>query len=152
MLTPPQHCPECGTAWTDGRTCQDDFHQMLGWETEDPRLWEVHHLTVLCYYLQHPSLYSPAGLTEAGRLLAAFVVDGLSPQEIRRRNRDHVDSSKRTWKIKGTPDAQGAYAYPIQWPATAAQVMAGGPEAYCANVRTWAESVYATLVASGNLE
>ncbi len=152
MLTPPQHCPACGTAWIEGHTCQDDFHQMLAWEFEYPPLWDVHYLTVLCYHLQHPSLYAPAGLTEARRLLAVFVVDGVSPQEIRRRNRNHVDSSKRTWKIKGTPDAQSAYAHPIQWPVTAAQVIGGGSEAYCTNVRTWAESVYATLVASGNLE
>ncbi len=79
------------------------------------------------------------------------MVDGESLQEARRRNRDHVDSSKRTWKIKGSPGAQGAYAHPINWPMTVDAVVAGEPDQYRANVRAWAESVYAKLKASGNL-
>jgi hypothetical protein len=35
---------------------------------------------------------------------------------------------------------------------TAAQVVAGGPGAYCDSVRAWAESTLAALKASGNLE
>ncbi len=57
-------CPECETPWTNGHTCQGSFYQMLGWESERPSvLGEVHHLMVLCYHLQHPSLYSPEGLS-----------------------------------------------------------------------------------------
>lgn len=66
-------CPECGAAWVGQKMCQDDFHQMLFWEAENPAYGEVHHLMVLCYHLQHPSLYSPEGLTEARKLLAEFV-------------------------------------------------------------------------------
>ena len=85
---------------------------MLFWEAEYPAYGEVHHLMVLCYYLQHPSLYSPAGLHEARRLLAEFVERGTAPFEVRQRNRDRVDSSKRDWKITGTPAAQGSYQQP----------------------------------------
>lgn len=60
-----QTCPECGAVWQDGRTCQEYFHQMLYWEAEDPSLGEVHRLSVLCNYLQHPSLYSLEGLEQA---------------------------------------------------------------------------------------
>ena len=55
-----QKCPECGAAWKAEESCETYFHQMLFWEAEHPAYGaEVHHLLVLCYYLQHPSLYSP---------------------------------------------------------------------------------------------
>ncbi|HEX6386454.1 MAG TPA: DUF5946 family protein [Anaerolineae bacterium] len=139
-----QSCPECGATWR-GNTCQDDFHQMLFWEAENPALSEVHHLMVLCYHLQHPSLYSPEGLAEARQLLIEFVEHGRSPAEIRRRNRARLDSSQRNWKIKGTPAAQGSYDAPIQWTMTAADVIAGGSNSYCDNVRAWAQSIQANL-------
>lgn len=151
-MTAVARCPECGAPWPEGHTCQDDFHQLLAWEYEDPRLGEVHHLMVLCYHLQHPSLYSPEGLRDGQQLLVQFVDMGVSPAEIRRRNRRRVDSSKRTWKITARPGAQGAYAHTVVWPLTAATVVAGGAGAYCANVRAWAESTLATLKATENLE
>ncbi len=140
-----QKCPECGARWKEGETCETDFHQMLFWEAEYPTYGEVHHLTVLCYHLQHPSLYSPDGLKEARRLLAEFVEHGTSPVEVRKNNRDHVDSSKRTWKIKATATAQGSYDQLIHWPLTAADVVAGGSDHYCDNVRAWARSINDTL-------
>jgi hypothetical protein len=121
---------------------------MLFWEAENPSLGEVHHLMVLCYHLQHPSLYSPEGLTEAKRLLVEFVEGGISPREIRRRNRVRLDSSNRQWKIKGTPASHASYLRPMQWTMTAADVVAGGPDRYCDNVRAWAWSVHAALQAS----
>lgn len=144
-------CPECGAPWSAGRTCSDDFHQLLAWEFEDPRRWEVHHLTVLCYHIQHPSLYSPGGLHGATELLAQFLEQRLSTEEVRRRIRRQVDSGKRSGPITARPGAEGAYAHPVAWPMTAAQVVAGGAAAYCDNVRAWAESTLAALKASGNL-
>ena len=91
----PDHCPECGAEWRADQTCQDDFHQMLFWEAENPALGEVHHLMVLCYYLQHPSLYSPEGLEYARGLLIAFVEHGAAPQDIRRQNSAQLSSQTR---------------------------------------------------------
>ncbi len=99
-------CPECGATWHDGETCENDFHQMLFWEHEDSSRWEVHHLTVLCYHLQHPSLYSQDGLANGIQLLTAFVRDGISPAEIRRTNSDKVNSLNRDWKITARPDSR----------------------------------------------
>ncbi len=148
-----QVCAECGATQVDGKTCEDDFHQMLAWESENPSFGaEVHHLMVLCYHLQHPSLYSPEGLTEAVHLLVEFVERGASPEEIRKRNRRRLDSGKRTWKIKGTPTSYGSYERPVEWPMTAADVIAGGANSYCDNVRAWARSVHEALKASGNRE
>lgn len=138
-------CPECGTIWLEGKTCQDHFYQMLFWEAEQPELGEVHHLMVLCYHLQHPSLYAPEGLTYARQLLADFVERGLSTSEVRARAAPQVDSGKRQWKIKAKPGLSGAYPSPVEWKMTAADVIAGDMENYCENVRAWANSVYETL-------
>jgi Family of unknown function (DUF5946) len=146
-----QQCPDCGAEWRDDKTCEDDFHQMLFWEGENPSYWAVHHLMVLCYHLQHPCLYSADGLAEGKRLLVEFVQNGVSPQEVRRLNKDRVDSGKRTWKIKATATSKGTYANPIQWTMTAADVTAGGPESYCDSVRKWAQSTFEALKASGNI-
>lgn len=138
-------CPECGAVWPDENTCQDHFYQMLAWENENPAYGVVHHLVVLSYHLQHPNLYSPEGLREAKQLLAQFLELGLTPAEVRQRNRTRLDSSRRNWKIKGTVASHGSYGRPIQWIMTAADVIAAGSDNYCDNVNAWAQSVWETL-------
>ena len=140
-----QICPECGAAWQHAETCETYFHQMLFWEAEFPAYGEVHHLTVLCYHLQHPHLYSPTGLREARHLLVEFVARGTTPAEVRKHNRGFVDSGTRTWKITATTAAHGSYDQTIIWPMTAVDVVAGGSDHYCENVRAWARSIYETL-------
>lgn len=137
-----QTCPECGASWEEGETCQEYFHQMLYWENEHPDYGaQVHHLTVLSYYLQHPSLYSPEGLLYAKGLLADFLERGLSPQEVRQSNRARVDSGSRSWKVTGKPGARGSYSHPIRWTMIAQDVVAGGSDHYCENVQKWARSI-----------
>jgi hypothetical protein len=144
-------CPHCGAEHTDVATCQDDFYQMLFWESEDPARGVVHHLMVMCYHLQHPHLYSPDGLRHLLGLLVRFVANGASTQEVRRETRGEVDSGTRTWKVTARPGHEGAYAKAPAWTMRAADVVAGGAEAYVENVRVWAQSVYEALRASGNL-
>lgn len=146
-------CPDCGAAREGGLTCADHFHQMLFWEAEFPAYGEqVHHLMVLCYHLQHPGLYAPDGLAHALCLLADFVVRGLPPAEVRRRGRQQVDSGRRAWKVTGSAErGHGSYDPPVDWTMTAADVVAGGPAAYCDNVRRWADSMVAALRAAGHL-
>lgn len=100
---------------------------------------------VLCYHLQHPSLYSPEGLENARGLLVDFVEGGLTPAEARRRNRSKVDSSRREYKIKATPTSHGVYKHPVAWTMTAGDVVAGGAEAYRESVREWARSVISAI-------
>jgi hypothetical protein len=140
-----KRCPECNAPWPDGQTCQDFFHQFLFWENEDPARGEVHHLMVLCYHLQHPSLYSVEGLRYARQLLAGFVVGGLTPEEARRRNREAVDSGKRDWSITARPGDYGAYERPVNWTMRAWDVVAAGSGRYQDSVRAWAISLYQTL-------
>jgi hypothetical protein len=124
---------------------------MLLWESENPALAAVHHLMVLCYHLQHPSLYSPEAVKYGKNLLIDFVERGVSPQETRKRHKGKVDSGKRKWKIEGTPESFGSYERPIHWTLTAVDVIADGPGPYCDKVHAWAQSVLQVLRASGNL-
>lgn len=144
-------CPHCGASHVSGATCQDDFYQMLFWENEDPARGVVHHLLVLCYHLQHPHLYSPDGLRNALGLLTRFVDDGASTEQVRAESRARVASGNRDWKVTARPGLVGAYRTPPAWTMTAADVVAGGPDAYCDNVRAWAQSMVEALKKAGEL-
>lgn len=97
-----QRCAECGAAWTNGQTCEDHFHQMLFWEAENPRAGaEVHHLMVLCYHLQHPSLSrSQHRWFDIGRIddrnNAVDTFNGAS-QELRQLRQREVPSGDSAW-------------------------------------------------------
>ncbi len=138
-------CPECGARRTAEHPCRDHFYQMLFWENEDPTRWAVHHLMVLCYHLQHPSLYSVEGLATARGLLTDFIEHGLSPEEVRKKNSGPVASGARDWTITARPGNQGAYDRPIPWTMTAADVVVAGAEAYVESVSTWARAVHADI-------
>ena len=145
-------CPECGAIWTDDITCETHFHQFGFWELADlEHLGIVHHLMVLSYHLQHPSLYSPDGLAHARGLLVDFLERGITPQQVRQRDREKGDSGKRQFRIKGTPEAHGSYAHPVVWTMRAGGVVAAGTEHYVESVTAWARSILADLRASGNL-
>lgn len=151
-MTEPVHCPECGALWPEGRTCEDDFHQMLFWETEYPAYFAaVHHLLVLCFSMQHPRRYTAEGLDAAKLVLIEFVANGATPQEMRRRNAAHFASDRRTTVMTARPDNQGAYAHPVRWTMTAADVARADVHSYVENTRRWAQAAYDDLVASGNL-
>lgn len=144
-------CPECGTLWREGEDCDTHFYQMLFWENERPENGEVHHLMVLSFYLQHPSRYSPDGLRHSMGLLVEFVQNGVSPPEMRRRQRDQVDSGNRKWNITGRPGSFGVYQHPVRWRMTAADVVAGGIDNYRENTRRWAQTILEDLRAAHNL-
>jgi hypothetical protein len=139
-------CPECGATG-----CQDAFYQMLGWENEEPALCVVHHLLVLCFYLQHPSRYSPDGLRYGANLLVDFVERGLSPTAARQHNSNGLDSGTRKWKVTARSGAQGAYRTAPRWTVTAPDVLAGGMAGYIEHVSRWARSILTALRESGNL-
>ncbi len=144
---PAADCPECGAPVPAGAECADFFYQMLYWENERAENGEVHHLAVLCYYLQHPSRYSPDGLVYAQELLRDFVDRRLSPQAVRRSRRDSVNSGSRGWKVTARKGAGAAYPHPPRWTVTAADVVAAGIDRYRESVRQWAQSMREALKA-----
>ena len=52
-------CDECGAELPAEETCLDRFHALLAAEADRNELARMHGLTVLTYYLQHPSLTKP---------------------------------------------------------------------------------------------
>jgi len=125
---------------------------MLYWENENTERGAVHHLAVLSYHLQHPSLYSPAGLEYSLQLLVDFLEGGISPQQVREQRASEVDSSQRSWNIKGKPGAQAAYRHPVRWSLTAKDVVNAGANRYIDQVEVWGRAILADLRLSGNLD
>jgi hypothetical protein len=145
----PANCPACGADWSDGKTCEDHFHQMLFWENEYPELTlEVHNLLVTNYYIQHPHLYSPQGLANAILMLGEFL-SGVTPQEMRAKMRDEVNSSNRKFKITGTPESHGSYPVPIAWTMFPRDITSQPVENYKDNIRAWSHSMYEALKQAG---
>jgi hypothetical protein len=144
-------CQECGSTWQNGFTCQDCFHQMIYWENENPELGTVHHLMVPSYHLQHPSLYSPAGLQYSLQQLINFLERGLSTRQVLKHHRAAVDSGFRKWTFKPKPGSVGAYRYPILWRMTVQDVVNAGANHYVDSIQTWACSILTDLRSAGNL-
>ena len=141
-------CPDCG-APNDEASCVDYFHTLGVWELEN-QLYDVHHLMVLCYHLQHPHLYSARTLTDAQGMLVDFVEGGVTSQAMRKKIAKSVDSGVRKHKIAGTSDDHGAYAQPIAWAMTIADVVAAGRDGYYASVNAWARATLAIAEATGS--
>ncbi len=106
---------------------------------------------VLSYHLQHPSLYSSEALQGGVSMLHEFIAKGVSPPQMRRQMRKHVDSGRRTTRVVGTPESRGAYAAPVPWTMTAGDVIRGGPANYVANILEWAASIDKNLLEAGLL-
>jgi hypothetical protein len=46
----------------EGKTCREAFEELISREFQDPICGQVHHLTVLCYDLQHPQQFTREAL------------------------------------------------------------------------------------------
>ena len=134
-----EKCPECGAVIAPYEKCRDRFDLYLAKEFQDPTAFgAVHHLTVVCYMLQHNG-YSREGWLDARKMLAQFVREGVTPSSMRKQNRAKLDSGKRDWSItKGTKLVR---VQDIKWTRSIADVRQDDSEAYCADVKQWASSV-----------
>ena len=134
-----QNCPQCGAEFPSDEQCHDRFDLCLALEFENPTtLGAVHHLTVLCYMLQH-NVYSRDVWLEARKMMAQFIQAGITPAEIWKQNRSRFDSGHRTWHV--TKGAKLSEFDTIVWSRTIADVRLDNPETYCADVKLWAKSV-----------
>jgi hypothetical protein len=130
------NCPECGAA---GNTCEAQFHECLGKESEDSGFMAVHHLLVATYMLQHSSKLTKEGWSYERELLRSFLVENKSPALNRQQNKDAVDSGKRKFKITsrdGLPVIDKT-----AWTKRILDVRDESAEAYCESVTAWARSV-----------
>jgi hypothetical protein len=125
---------------------------MIKWDFEDfTGVGQIHHLTVLSYNLQHPSVYSARGLEDAKSSLGDFLIHPDSFAEHDKQNRERLASDKRDWNITGTPEDHGVYLHAPVWKMTASDVVKAGLPHYVENVKFWARSVFDSLRESGNL-
>lgn len=131
-------CPECGAENIAETTCETRYHECLVREFSDAGFGAVHHLTVAAYMLQHSSKLSPQGWLETRRLLREFLIEHKPPAEIRRQNKDIVDSGKRNWKITAKDGL--AKISGTGWTKTILDIRLTDSEDYCADVTAWALS------------
>lgn len=130
------NCPECDAP---DSLCKTRFDEFLVLEFTDAGYGAVHHLTVATYMLQHSSKLSREGWLHERELLREFLVENKPPAFIRRKNKDLVDSGKRTFKIK-SKDGKPVISK-TTWTKTILDVRTENAEVYCEYVTAWARSV-----------
>ncbi|MBX3050240.1 MAG: hypothetical protein KF753_02130 [Caldilineaceae bacterium] len=131
-------CSECGAALVDSQSCEVLFHTCLALEFGEPAYGAVHNLTVPAYYLQHPSLLSRRGWEEVRATLSAFLVDGVSVGEMRRRATETLDSGQRDFSFRtGEP----MNLVDTIWSRTIGDIRLDDAENYRADIRHWAQAV-----------
>ncbi len=131
-------CPECGAGFNIYGNCREVFDTCLSLEFSKPEYGVVHHLTVCTYNLQHPSKLSYQGWEASRQLLHDFIIDGKSPEQIRRSNNKQVDNQYRKWKITGNKGTENKLS--IEWSKTILEVRLDEPDNYCTDIKAWALS------------
>jgi hypothetical protein len=127
----------------EGKTCREAFEELISREFQDPVCGQVHHLTVLCYDLQHPLQFTREALEWSRAALQAAVEQGVSPVELRRFARRQFSGKA---KPKVTRQAQPEEAAPrIHWRMTALDVLGESAEGHNQRVEAWARSVLEDL-------
>lgn len=146
-----QKCQECGSPLIKVNTCQDYFNQMLAWDFEDPSgAGRYHHLTVLCFNLQHPTMYSKEGLEIAKNLLKEFIDMKDSSSYLYKKLNDEF-SKPRDWSIQGNDKNHGKYSVTPKWRIFAYDVVKDGREKYPKHVEEWANEIYKDLKYTGEI-
>lgn len=146
-------CLECGALLEAGKTCQEYVNQLITWDFQDfLGVGQVHHLTVLSYNLQHPSIYSEKGLENAKRSLSNFINEPMAYSKHGAEDLKNLASNIRKWKIRSTADSKGLYSVKPDWKMNVVDVEKGGLSNYVKNVKKWSSSILKSLKESGNLE
>ena len=126
-------CPECGATG-----CRDRFGELLALEFEDPTVFgAVHHITVICFNIQHPGEFTEESMTWMKSSLRAIIVDGLSPTELRKQVRKRTKGGvrvKRHTELSEEP-------VKVHWSMTVSDVRTNDPVIYVKDVMAWAKSI-----------
>jgi hypothetical protein len=134
----------------EGKTCREAFEELIAREFQYPVCGQVHHLTVLCYDLQHPRQFTPQALAWSQDALRAAVEEGVSPVELRRRARQQFSRKNKPRVIKESSPASFAEAGEkdkpaFRWRMTALDALGESAEGHNQRVEAWARSVLADL-------
>jgi uncharacterized protein DUF5946 len=146
MTRDEDRCAECGAAQTADTRCLDCFHALLAFENERPPAFgAVHHLTVACYYLQHPTGYAPATLEMWRQLLADSLSGRATVKQLLERARRKFEGPTRARE----PGAAAPPGWPAEWPMTGGDVIRPDEtpsiEAYVGRAMAWARATSDTL-------
>ena len=126
-------CPECGAP--EG-ACKEKFESMLALEFEDPTVFGiVHHITVICFNLQHPASFSEEARSWMCSTLHAAIVEGLSPLELRERSRKQFNGKVKV--LSKTPHTFQR----VKWSMNIMAVRTDSPDVYVNDVKAWAQSI-----------
>lgn len=135
-------CAECGTLLTDGDTCRAIFERMMAREFQEFATYgAVHHLSVLCFNIQHPAGYSDDYWRYAVALLTETVEHDLPGEVIRARMRREMAPGRRTLTIRGAPSMPHTHA----WTMRCGDIPLDDAARYTDAVRAWARSIVAAL-------
>lgn len=130
-------CPDCGCEPAPWESCRQIFDLCLALEFEHPGTYgSVHHLTVLCYMLQH-NQYSREGWFAARKLLAQLIEGRTTIPEIRERVRSGLGLRSQSL-VQGEKLAE---VQQIVWSQNISSLRRTSPEVYCADVTAWARAV-----------
>jgi hypothetical protein len=134
----PCNCPEFGGPAKDGLSCREKFDEALALEFGDPAIFSrVHHITVICYNLQHPDAFSEDALEWMKSTLYYIIVDGLTPAELRAQVSKKYGGGVRV--KRRTPS--DSTLEKIKWSMTILDVNTDNGEAYIKDIEDWAESI-----------
>ena len=138
-MDPTTACPECGAPG-----CRDKFGEMLALEFESPSVFgAVHHVTVICFNLQHPGTFTDDAVAWMRASLSSIVEDELSPTELRNRAGKNFEGKL---KIRRAKPAEPAPTN--RWSMSVLDVRTSDPETYVKDVMAWARSIVNDLKAS----
>ena len=141
-------CQECGADLPDEESCLGRFHALLAAEVGNEELRRMHGLTVLTYYLQHPSLTKPwyqgFGAAVMRRVFAAGeewgdVLMETHPRGVGRRQADAAVA--RLKASTGGTMPEWVITRPIPGELTVAAVDPTAPGGQADAIMAWARSV-----------
>jgi hypothetical protein len=151
-------CAECGAPLSDGESCIDRFHAMLGLENEfitslaaDGDRGKVAHFhAVSSYALQHPEgmQYTREAIEGLRRNVADQLAGRATLPDLLARVRRGSNGARRVAR-REDDEVPG---WPVRaWPLTVAHLLAGGAPGYDVRAAGWARSVIEAIDAAGGV-
>lgn len=140
-------CTQCGSIPRGGRSCREAFDELLAFEFTDREAFgPVHHLTVACYYLQHPAGYGDDVRAMWRQLISAPEGGREHAVSTMAEMRERFDGATRVREAGHEPPAW----WPRAWPHTVLDAMPSDDtdrtaSGHVRRVRDWAASVRAAL-------
>jgi hypothetical protein len=125
-----------------GGSCREQYGECLALEFQEPAVFgAVHHVTVLCYNLQHPRDFSPKALAWMRSSLRAVIEGNVSPVALREQAGREFKRQARVLRKDGqaTPPAR------THWSRTVLDVRRESPAVYTGDILAWARAILQDL-------